>query len=188
MKNLFNELDINIKKKLRNISLIVLDFDGVITNNRVIHNQNGIESVSRSKGDSLAVDLLDQARLYNKNDFSSMNHPIDIVILSRESNLIVKAISEKIKIKCKNPVYAKLPALRKEARLRNVTMEKVLFIGNDINDIECIKKAGIGIAVADSCSQVIRIADYVTLAKGGEGAFREISEFIMYAKKVHPFP
>ena len=56
-------------------------------------------------------------------------------------------------------------------------------MGNDLNDIECIKKAGIGVAVADSCPQVLKAADYITKHKGGKGAFREICELILEANK-----
>ena len=53
------------------------------------------------------------------------------------------------------------------------------FIGNDVNDIECMESAGIGIAVADSHPEVLKIADFITKKKGGEGAIREILDKIV---------
>ena len=188
MKDLFDNLDPTLKEKLVNVSLIALDFDGVLTDNKVFHSQDGKESVYRSRGDSLAVDLLDEAGLYDKKEFRSTDHQIDIVILSREPSYIIKSVSEKIKIKYQNSVYKKLEALQEEARTRNLDLKNVLFMGNDLNDLGCIGAAGLGIAVADSCPQVIRVADYVTSTRGGEGAFREVCELIMYAQRVHPFP
>ena len=188
MRAHFNKLDATLKEKLRDISLIALDFDGVLTNNKVIHGPDGAESVSRSKADSLGIDLLSESGLYNKREYGSFKHLLDIVILSREANPVVKSVAEKIKIKCQSSVHEKLKALQEEARSRNVDLKNVLFMGNDLNDVECLDAAGIGVAVADACPHVLRRADYVTLRKGGEGALREICELIMYAKDVHPFP
>ena len=56
-------------------------------------------------------------------------------------------------------------------------------MGNDLNDIECIKKAGIGVAVADSYPQVLETADYITEHQGGKGAFREISHSCLKGKQ-----
>jgi N-acylneuraminate cytidylyltransferase len=188
MRILFNRLDSNLQKKLQHVSLIALDFDGVLTNNKVVHSQNHNESVVRSRADSLAIDLLDRAGLYSKDNYKRLDHLLDIVILSSETNPIVESVSEKIRIKCQRAVYKKLEVLKEEVKSRKIDFKNVLFIGNDINDIECIEAAEIGVAVADSFPQVTKVADYITSRRGGEGAFREVCELIMYAKKVHPFP
>jgi len=186
IKYIYSRLDKSLKEKFKKIKLIATDFDGVLTNNQVIHNQNGIESVIRSRADSQGIDLLYDAGLYDKIDYRSINHKVDIIIMSRESNPIVKSVAEKIKVKCLDSKYNKIEALEKEVQKRSLDYSEVLFIGNDINDIECMKKAGIGVAVADSFPQVLNIAGYITRKKGGEGAFREVCELILYAKEVHP--
>lgn len=186
MKNLFNKIDARLKKKLQNISLIALDFDGVLTDNRVLHDQNGQESVLRSRADSLAIDLLDERGLYNKKSYKSLDHKLDIVILSRESNKVVLSVAEKMRIKCHNSIYKKCEALKKEAQLRNIDLKNVLFMGNDFNDFECMQVSGVSVAVCDSVPQIIECADYVTLQKGGQGAFREVCELILYLKTLHP--
>ncbi len=186
MKNLFNKIDASFKKKLQNIFLIALDFDGVLTDNRVLHDQNGKESVLRSRADSLAIDLLDESGLYDKKSYQSLAHKLDIVILSREPNKVVLSVAKKMRIKCHNSVYKKCEALKKEAQLRKITLKNVLFMGNDLNDFECMQASGISVAVADAVPHIIACADYVTLQKGGQGAFREVCELIMYAKKQSP--
>ena len=67
-------------------------------------------------------------------------------------------------------------------------MDSVCFVGNDINDVDCIKEAGLGIGVADSYKQVLNVANYITVRKGGNGAIREVCELILYAQDKHPCP
>lgn len=175
-----------LKKKLRSIALIALDFDGVLTDNRVIHCEDGKEAVSRSRADSLAVDILESCGLYSKSDYLSIKHKLDLVILSREPSAVVRSVAGKIKIKCQNSVYNKSEALEEEARIRKIPLEHVLFIGNDLNDLDCLKCSGIGVAVADSHPELVAAADYMTVHKGGDGAFREICELILASRAIKP--
>lgn len=174
-KNLTEEL----KSKFSQIKLICLDFDGVLTDNAVIHSRDGTESVIRSRADSQGVDLLFDAGLYDKSNYKSNSHKIDIIIMSREINPVVNSVAKKIKIKCTQSAYKKFEAFQEEVKKRGLDYSQVLFIGNDLNDIECIKKAGIGVAVADSYPQVLEAADYITEHQGGKGAFREICELVL---------
>jgi len=167
--------------KFSQIKLICLDFDGVLTDNTVIHGQDGKESIIRSRADSMAIDFLSDAGLYDKKNYESNSHKIDIIIISRETNPIVSSVGKKIKIKCSQSQYKKLEAFQEEVEKRKLNYSQVLFMGNDLNDIECIKKAGIGVAVADSHPKVLKTADYITKHKGGKGAFREICELILKA-------
>jgi len=174
----------NLKFKLEEIKLIALDFDGVLTDNKAIHREDGMESVCRSKLDSMGVDILNDEGLYSKNQYKSIKHEIDIVILSREINLVVQSVAKKMKIKCQQAVYDKLKALEKEVKLRKIKMKNVLFMGNDVNDIPCMKAAGVGIAVQDALRSVKLAADFVTFRKGGDGAFREVVEMLIYVKRL----
>ena len=78
-----------IKKKLKKIKLIVLDFDGVLTDNTVIQNSKGDEFVRRSREDSLGIDLLDQAGLYDKTNYERKDHKIDIMMLVHHKMLLI---------------------------------------------------------------------------------------------------
>ncbi len=95
---------------------------------------------------------------------------------------MVKARCKKLKIKCLKGINNKFALFLKEVKKRQLKIEKVCFIGNDVNDIDCIKNAGIGVAVADSHKSVLKIADYVTQKKGGEGAAREVIDLILKEK------
>jgi len=173
----------NLKSKFSKIKLICLDFDGVLTDNTVIHATNGTESIIRSRADSMSIDLLSDAGLYDKPNYENASHEIDIIIISRETNPIVNSVAKKIKIKCTQSQYKKFEAFQKEVEKRRLDYSQVLFMGNDLNDIECIKKAGIGVAVADSYPQVLEVADYITEHQGGKGAFREICELVLETRR-----
>ncbi len=174
----------NLKQKFAKVKLIATDFDGVLTNNRVFHLESGIEGVIRTQSDSLGVDLLYDAGFYDKKNYFELTHEIDLLILSRATGPVVKSVAEKIKIKCNQSLYKKIKAFEEEVKLRGLDYSEVLYIGNDLNDVECLKKAGIGVGVADSHPYVLKIADYITKAKGGKGAFREVCEKILEARGI----
>jgi len=172
-----------LQEKLKNCRLIILDFDGVLTDNTVIHSADGSEAVKRSRADSLGVDLLADNGLYDKDNYQNNAKEIDIVILSREANPVVASVAKKIKIKCTQSQYEKLGAFEEEIKNRGLGYEQVIYMGNDLNDLECMKKAGLAVAVADSHPDVLAAAGYVTARAGGHGAFREICELLVGAKK-----
>ncbi|PCI27542.1 hypothetical protein COB55_05530 [Candidatus Wolfebacteria bacterium] len=148
----------------------------------VIHSEDGTESIIRSRSDSQGIDLLYDAGLYDKPNYETTSHEIDIVIMSRETNKVVKSVANKIKMKCTHSLYNKTEAFKEEVEKRNLKMEEVIFMGNDLNDVECMKQSGIGIAVSDSYPQVLEIADYITEHGGGKGAFRGIVELIIESR------
>ncbi|MFH1308558.1 MAG: HAD hydrolase family protein [Patescibacteria group bacterium] len=173
-------------ERFKKIKLIALDFDGTFTNNLVVHHDNGTEAIIRSKTDSMAIDLLKWAGVYDKENYQKTDHEIDVIILSKETNKVVQSVAQKTKIKCTQSIEKKPKALDEERDKRNFDFSQVLFMGNDLNDMECMKKAGIGVAVADAMEVVRKKADYVTKHRGGKGAFREIVELIILSRKIHP--
>jgi N-acylneuraminate cytidylyltransferase len=149
----------------------VLDFDGVITDNRVWVNETGLEMIAANRGDSLIMGKLKQSGT-------------DVVILSSEVNPVVAARARKMKIEAIHGVgldnkQAVLENLLKE---RNIDPSQVVYIGNDINDLPCFEFVGWGVAVADAQPEVIRAADYITVKTGGHGAVREICDLILSTK------
>lgn len=176
MKAIYDKLPEQLKKRFAKIDLLILDFDGTLTDNKVYTNAKGEETVMADRGDGLGLEFI---RKYAK---------VDVIILSRETDKVTAARARKLKIECKHGLSSKVESFRQAIAHRHLTMQQVCYMGNDLNDIECMKEAGLAVAVADSYEQVLAVADYITKHNGGHGAVREICEIIMYAKKVHPFP
>jgi YrbI family 3-deoxy-D-manno-octulosonate 8-phosphate phosphatase len=158
--------------QLRKIKLLVLDFDGVMTDNKVTMDENGKESVVCNRGDGLGLEMLRKQK------------HIEIIVLSKEKNKVVAARCKKLGIKVIHGVDDKLITFEQEVKKRKLSFDNVSFVGNDINDIECIKRAGVGIAIADSYPSVLKVADLVTSKKGGDGAVRQICDWILGSEGV----
>jgi len=158
--------DLDFKK----IKLLILDFDGVLTDNRVLVSEDGKESVFCSREDSLGIDLLK-----NKTD-------VEVIVLSTEKNKVVQTRCNKLKIDCFQGIDKKFELFLRLIKKKNLNRSQVCFIGNDINDLKCIKEAGIGVGVADSYPLVLKVADYITKKRGGLGAIREVCNIILRAK------
>ena len=168
-----------IKKKLKKIKLIVLDFDGVLTDNTVIQNSKGDEFVRRSREDSLGIDLLDQAGLYDKTNYERKDHKIDIMIMSKETNNIVQSVAKKIKLKCLNASEDKVEDLKREIKEREMYLKDICFVGNDLNDLGPMKIVGLAISPKDGVPEVLEEANYITSKRGGKGVLREIIDIIL---------
>lgn len=158
-------------EKLRQIRLLCLDFDGVMTDNRVLVSEDGIESVFCNRGDGMGIELLKK------------HTNVEIIVLSKETNKVTAARCNKLKIDCVHGIENKAENLRRAMESRGLKSEEVCFIGNDVNDLGCLELAGVGIVVADSHAEIIAKAGYVTKAKGGWGAVREICDLIIKAKR-----
>jgi len=151
------------------IDLIVTDFDGVITDNRVWTDENGKETVVASRSDSMHLRELRE-------------RGIQVVVLSSEPNPVVKARAAKmgnvealhgIDIRGKGAAFKELLARKR------IDAARVVYIGNDLNDLPCFGLAGWAVAVADAYPEVVQQADYVLHKAGGHGALREVCEMIL---------
>lgn len=160
----------NLYKQFKKIKLLILDFDGVMTDNRVLVGEDGKEAVFCNRSDGLGIEMLQEKG-------------VEVMVISKEKNKAVRARCKKLGIKCLNGVDNKKVAFLKEIRRSKLKLTSVCFVGNDINDLECIKGAGIGVAMADSHKAVLKIADYITKKKGGEGAVREVIDLILKKNK-----
>ena len=155
---------------LINIKLIVFDFDGVFTDNKVLVDEKGKESVSCWRSDGIGLELIKRIG-------------IKTAIISSEKNDLVLHRAKKLNIKCKNNVNDKGKELKKVAKYFGVSLKDTMFVGNDINDIPAFKLAGTAVGVAD-CYESARIHTSFCLGtRGGYGAVREICEIIFKAHK-----
>ena len=148
------------------IELIVLDFDGVLTDNRVWVDQNGMESVAAHRGDGMGISRLKKAGY-------------EVLVLSTETNPVVAARCEKLKIPVCQGIEDKGSALRKLLEERKVNPDHVIYVGNDVNDLPCFLIAGYAVAVADAHPEVLTHVDLILKARGGYGAVRELSDLIL---------
>jgi N-acylneuraminate cytidylyltransferase len=152
----------------KNIKLIICDFDGVITDNRVWTDQNGNETVVASRSDSMKIKQLRE-------------QGIETIILSSEPNPVVLARAKKMGVEAIHNVGIndKGGTMRKVLEQKDINSEEVVYIGNDWNDLPCFEIAGWGVAVADAYPEVLRAADYVLSKPGGHGALRELCELVL---------
>lgn len=153
------------------VDLVISDFDGVITDNRVWVNEDGIEYVAAYRSDSIGVQLLRELG-------------VDVMILSSEPNRVVEARARKMGVEVIQGVgiHDKGRVMRGILERKNIKAENVIFIGNDVNDLPCFEVAGWSVAVADAYPEVIRAADFVSSKPGGHGALREICDLIRNKK------
>lgn len=188
----FNELSTTVQMAFATCRMIYTDFDGVWTDgNLVLHGaRTGLEefeAVPRSRADSLGVNLLSEAGLYNEKNYDTTDHEVDIAILSREPHPVLTCVAKKIKVKVQGALVKKDRAMMMDMSARDLRKSEVIWMGNDLNDLVCVPLVGLFVAVADSHPLVLRKAGYVTRSLGGRGAVREVIEFVLYAKGKHPY-
>ncbi len=153
---------------LAGIRLVAFDFDGVFTDNTVYTMQDGTEAVSCWRGDGIGLRKLDRLGIAK-------------MVISSEPNCVVAARCQKMGIECRHSVENKLELLEQLAREMQIGLEQIAFVGNDINDLPCLKAVGLPIAVHDSHPHVVADARYVTTADGGQGAVREVCDLLEWA-------
>lgn len=166
----YAKLPKKIKKKLAVCQLLALDFDGVFTDNTVYVNEKGEEMVRCNRSDTFGLKEL-------------LSTGTQVMIISTEENPVVRKRAEKLKLPCVYGLSDKALALRNETEKRGLSLQSVIYVGNDVNDIGCFEIAGLKIAVADAYPPVAKIADYVTQASGGNGAVREVLTLLLLAKE-----
>jgi N-acylneuraminate cytidylyltransferase len=150
------------------VKLLVLDFDGVLTDNRVLVTEDGVEAVLCHRGDGWGLARLKAAGL-------------PVYVISTETNPVVEARCRKLGIHFLQGCQSKLTALQKLAADQGVAPEGIAYVGNDVNDAECLKWVGSPIAVADAVPEVKTLARFVTESAGGRGAVRELADLFARA-------
>lgn len=152
--------------ELGKIKLLILDFDGVLTDNRVLVNQEGTEAVWCNRGDGWGIARLKEAG-------------IEILVLSTETNKVVSTRCQKLGIGCIHGSDDKLSALKEIVNQRSIRLEEVAYVGNDVNDLACMSHVGMPIAVADAVPEIKNLSSIVTVCPGGYGAVREVADLIL---------
>ncbi|MGV4982558.1 cytidylyltransferase domain-containing protein [Streptomyces sp. NRAIS4] len=148
------------------IDAVVLDFDGTQTDDRVLIDSEGREFVSVHRGDGLGIAALRRSGL-------------KMLILSTEQNPVVAARARKLKLPVLHGIDRKDLALKQWCEEQGIAPERVLYVGNDVNDLPCFALVGWPVAVASAHDVVRGAARAVTTLPGGDGAIREIASWIL---------
>ncbi|MFJ9740246.1 cytidylyltransferase domain-containing protein [Streptomyces sp. NPDC101166] len=148
------------------VDAVVLDFDGTQTDDRVLIDSEGREFVSVHRGDGLGIAALRRSGL-------------KMLILSTERNPVVAARARKLELPVLHGVDRKDLALKQWCDEQGVAPERVLYVGNDVNDLPCFALVGWPVAVASAHDVVRGAARAVTALPGGDGAIREIAGWLL---------
>ncbi|WP_030679295.1 acylneuraminate cytidylyltransferase [Streptomyces rimosus] len=148
------------------IDAVVLDFDGTQTDDRVLVDSDGREIVAVHRGDGLGIAALRKAEL-------------KLLILSTEVNPVVAARANKLRLPVLHGIDRKDLALKQWCEEQGIAPERVLYVGNDVNDLPCFGLVGWPVAVASAHDVVRGAARAVTSTPGGSGAIREIASWLL---------
>ncbi len=156
--------------KLKDIKLLILDVDGVLTDGGIIYNDNGVETKIFDVKDGLGIRLLIKAGI----NLCIVTGRRSKALYNRCKDLGIDIVFDNVRDK----------ASTFDLILENtgVSASEVAFIGDDLPDLKIMKKVGLSIAVADASETVRKTADMITSAKGGDGAVREVCEALLKAQ------
>ncbi|MGW0464209.1 cytidylyltransferase domain-containing protein [Streptomyces sp. NPDC003027] len=159
-------LDTPATPRIDDVDAVVLDFDGTQTDDRVHIDGEGREFVSVHRGDGLGIAALRRAGL-------------PLLILSTEQNPVVAARARKLKIPVLHGIDRKDLALKQWCEEQGIDPQRVLYAGNDVNDLPCFHLVGWPVAVGSAHDSVRAAARAVTVTPGGSGAIREIAAWLL---------
>lgn len=148
-------------QSLMDIKAIVYDCDGVLTDNKVLVDEEGREYASFSRADGFAISRISKMGIRQ-------------VVISTESNPIVLRRCQKLGLEVYNDVSDKLTTLEQYCKDKDVALERVLYLGNDLNDIGCMRAAGLCGCPSDAEIEIKIISDWISSRKGGEGVVRDL--------------
>ncbi len=158
-----------LKSALARVRYLVLDVDGVMTDAGIF------------------LGAHEEFKRYDSRDGAGIKYLIRngirvAVITGRESMSVMRRCTELGIEDVYQRQLKKLPCYLEILKRRHLAKEEVAAMGDDLADLPILRRAGVGIAVADACEEVRKRADWVTCAPGGHGAVREVAEAILKAK------
>ena len=155
---------------LGRVRFAIFDFDGVFTDNRVWVNERGEETLGFSRSDGLGLRRLDQVG-------------VQYLIVSMEQNPIVGARAQKLGIDTVQGVDDKLTVVRERTGAAGVSLDETAFVGNDVNDADCLRAVGLPVVPADAWPEVAPLAKWVLSRPGGSGCVREFCDAVWEAQR-----
>ena len=161
---------ISNKQKCKNIKLVLTDVDGVLTDGGRYYSDKGEILKKFHVKDGMGVNIL-------------LRNNIKTIILTKEKSKIVRKWAKDMNIsQVYDGIIRKESVLTEICKKYNVTLKNLAFIGDDVNDIEVLKKIGFSAVPNDAVTQAKQIANYICKANGGKGCFRELIDFILLSK------
>lgn len=165
------KLSEKLRKKISRIKLLATDVDGVLTDGGLYYSEAGLTFKKFNVKDGMAVRLLRDAGIQS-------------AIISTDVSDIPKMRAERLKIEhCYVGSWEKLSKLKEISDNLNISLEECAFIGDDINDLEILRAAGVSFAPADAIDAVRNVVDVVCFYNGGQGVFREVADLILSIKQ-----
>jgi len=153
-----------------NLKAVVFDFDGVMTDNKVYLNEEGVESVCCDRGDGMGISQL-------------LHAGYRLAVMSTETNSVVKKRCKKLGIECFNSLGdSKSETLKTWCVSNKIDLKDIVFVGNDINDMESMKISACAVVPADANELVKPLAHLILNNRGGQGAVRELCDLILKLK------
>jgi YrbI family 3-deoxy-D-manno-octulosonate 8-phosphate phosphatase len=159
-----------LRPLLERVRFAVFDFDGVFTDNRVWVNERGEELLAFSRSDGLGLRRLDEVG-------------VKYLIVSTEPNPIVGARAVKLNADCVQGVDDKLAVLFERTEELGVALGDTAYVGNDVNDAECLQAVGCPVVPADAWPEVRALAKLVLSRAGGTGCVREFCDAVWEAQR-----
>lgn len=145
---------------------IVFDFDGVFTDDLVVVDEHGTEAVRCSRRDGMGIEML-------------RNAGIPMIVISKESNPVVARRCRKLRLEYRQAEEDKLSAMKSWIGDGGMDISHVIYVGNDVNDLECMAAVGCAVAPADGHPKALSAAAVILGCDGGKGAIRELADMIL---------
>jgi len=160
----------SLLKKFQNIRLVLADVDGVLTDGGMYYTKDGDIMKRFFVRDGMGVTLLKK-------------QGIPTIIITKEKNIVTKKWSNNMNIeKLYQGIIKKEDILKKVCRDYGTKLEEVAYIGDDINDLELLKRVGLSVAPLDASDDAIKLCDYTCKHRSGNGAFRELADLILFTQ------
>jgi len=158
--------------RLKQVRLMLLDVDGVLTAGEIIYSDSGEQLKVFSVKDGLGIRLLQEAGI----KVGIVTGRSGRALQHRCQNLGIDLVFDGVKDKAQ--------ALAQATERTGVLPEHTAFIGDDLPDLAIMKRVGLAVAVADAHAMVRQAAHFTTSAAGGKGAVRETCEAILKAQSL----
>jgi 3-deoxy-D-manno-octulosonate 8-phosphate phosphatase (KDO 8-P phosphatase) len=154
----------------KNINLLLMDVDGVLTNGSIIYHESGEQTKVFNSKDGLGLHLL-------------IREGFQVGIVTARKSMALRHRCENLGIDLLfEGVFDKASTLGQIAEKTGIPPEQTAFMGDDLLDLPMFRRVALGIAVADAHERVLAEADLITRAKGGAGAVREVCDAILKSK------